>query len=92
LYEILTGSRPDRRVFAADQDTTCRNWTSSKEGAAIRGHHDRQGMKYDDVSKSWNSSHQSRGAVDDVFLAARDQGVVARHLYNSIFIFFIVDR
>jgi hypothetical protein len=25
------------------------------------GHHDRQGLRDDDASKSWNSSHPSRG-------------------------------
>jgi hypothetical protein len=40
---------------------TCHNWTSSGEGAAMLGHHDRQGLRDDDASKSWNSSHPSRG-------------------------------
>ena len=30
-------------------------------GAAMVGHHDRQGLRDDDASKSWNSSHPSRG-------------------------------
>jgi hypothetical protein len=27
------------------------------------GHHDRQGLRDDDASKSWNSSHKSRGTA-----------------------------
>ena len=61
MHDILTGSQPDGRAFSANEDLTCRNWTSSKEGTAMLGHHDRQGLKDDDVSRSWNSSHPSRG-------------------------------
>jgi hypothetical protein len=34
---------------------------SSGEGAAMLGHHDRQGLRDDDAAKSWNASHLSRG-------------------------------
>jgi hypothetical protein len=61
MHDILTGSQPDGRALSGDQDMTCRNWTSSGEGAAMLGHHDRQGLRDDDASKSWNSSHPSRG-------------------------------
>ena len=61
MHDILTGSQPDGRAFANGDDRTCRNWTSSGEGAAMVGHHDRQGLRDDDASKSWNSSHLSRG-------------------------------
>jgi Transposase DDE domain group 1 len=40
---------------------TCRNWTSSTQGAAMVGHSDRRGLRDDAASKSWNSSHPSRG-------------------------------
>jgi hypothetical protein len=50
------------RAFPADKgDTTCRNWTSGGEGSAFVGHHDRDGLRDDAASKSWNSSHPSRG-------------------------------
>jgi len=62
MHDILTGSQPDGRAFSGDQDRTCRNWTSSNEGTAMLGHHDRQGLKDDESSRSWNSSHPSRGA------------------------------
>ena len=61
MHDILTGSTPDGRTIAGDADMTCKNWTSSTEGAAMVGHHDRQGLRDDDASKSWNSSHPSRG-------------------------------
>jgi hypothetical protein len=61
MHDILTGSQPDGTAFAAGEDRTCKNWTSSGEGSAMVGHHDRQGLRDDDASKSWNSSHPSRG-------------------------------
>jgi hypothetical protein len=61
MHDILTGSQPDGRAFSGDQDRTCRNWTSSTEGTAMLGHHDRQGLRDDESSRSWNSSHPSRG-------------------------------
>ena len=61
MHDILTGSQPDGTAFAAGEDKTCKNWTSSGEGSAMVGHHDRQGLRDDDASKSWNSSHPSRG-------------------------------
>src|SRR2546425_7301109 len=61
MHDILTGSQPDGTAFAAGEDRTCGNWTKSGQGAAVVGHHDRQGLRDDDASKSWNSSHPSRG-------------------------------
>lgn len=60
-HDVLTGSQPDGTAFAAGDDKTCRNWTSSTQGSAVVGHHDRVGLRDDDASKSWNSSHGSRG-------------------------------
>jgi hypothetical protein len=60
-HDILTGSQPDGTAFAAGEDRTCGNWTKSGQGSAMVGHHDRQGLRDDDASKSWNSSHPSRG-------------------------------
>jgi hypothetical protein len=60
-HDILTGSTPDGRAFPPGEDRTCSNWTSSAQGAAMVGHHDRQGLRDDDASKSWNASHPSRG-------------------------------
>jgi hypothetical protein len=60
-HDVLTGSQPDGRAFAPGEDRTCGNWTSSTQGAAMVGHIDRKGLRDDDASKSWNSSHPSRG-------------------------------
>jgi hypothetical protein len=60
-HDILTGSTPDGRALPPGEDRTCNNWTSSTQGAAMVGHHDRMGLRDDDASKSWNSSHPSRG-------------------------------
>jgi hypothetical protein len=60
-HDVLTGSQPDGRAFAPGEDRTCRNWTSSTQGAAMVGHIDRKGLRDDAASKSWNSSHPSRG-------------------------------
>ena len=61
MHDILTGSQPDGRAFAGSEDMTCRNWTSSTTGTAMLGHHNRQGLRDDESSRSWNSSHPSRG-------------------------------
>jgi hypothetical protein len=60
-HDMLTGSQPDGTAFAAGEDRTCKNWTSSTQGSAMLGHADRKGLRDDDASKSWNSSHPSRG-------------------------------
>lgn len=60
-HDILTGSDGDGRAFPASEDRTCGNWTSSGKGAAMVGHHDRMGLRDDAPSKSWNTSHPSRG-------------------------------
>jgi hypothetical protein len=56
-HDILTGSNPDGTA----SEMTCGDWTSSGDGSAMVGHHDRMGLKDDAPSKSWNSSHPSRG-------------------------------
>lgn len=57
-HDILTGSNPDGTLAVG---MTCNDWTSSGEGSAMVGHHDRIGLREDAPSKSWNSSHASRG-------------------------------
>lgn len=60
-HDILTGSRSDGTAFPDGEDRTCRNWTSSTEGRAMVGHHDRMGLRDDEPSRSWNASHPSAG-------------------------------
>ena len=60
-HDAITGSTAEGRAFPAGEDRTCKNYTSSTQGAVMLGHIDRQGLRDDDASKSWNSSHPSRG-------------------------------
>ena len=59
-HDILTGAQADGSAFANDgKDHTCGNWTTSGEGSAQVGHHDRQGGG--PAPTSWNAAHGSRG-------------------------------
>lgn len=60
-HDILTGTQADGTAFPPDKDMTCGNWTKSGEGSAMVGHADRMGLRDDMPSKSWNTSHPSRG-------------------------------
>jgi hypothetical protein len=58
-HDMLTGSMADGTAYFPWQegDHTCSNWTSSGEGSAQVGHHDRHGGG----NTSWNAAHASRG-------------------------------
>ena len=58
MHDILTGSNAAGMLVAGK---TCNDWTSNGAGSAFVGHHDRKGLRDDAPSKSWNSSHPSRG-------------------------------
>ena len=75
-HDILTGSQPDGTAFPAGEDRTCGNWTKSGEGAAMVGHHDRIGLRDDDASRSWNSSHASRGCSDPALQSSGGAGLI----------------
>ncbi len=63
-HDILTGSNLDGTAMTGDAaTTTCGNWTSSGEGSAQVGHHDRQGGGAH--ATSWNSAHPSRGCSQE---------------------------
>lgn len=64
-HDILTGSTADGRVDTSAADTTCRNWTSSTDGSAVVGHHDRMGTDESAPMKSWNAAHATRGCSMD---------------------------
>lgn len=62
MHDILTGTQLDGSAFAGNDDRTCGNWTKSgTDGAAMVGHHDRQGLDESPPAKSWNTSHPTRG-------------------------------
>ena len=77
LHDVLTGSTPEGRATAGGTaDTTCGNWTKSGEGSAIVGHHDRQGLRDDAPSRSWNSSHGTRGCGMDALKSTGGGGLL----------------
>ena len=67
MHDILTGSTPQGQYSTAGGDTSCSGWTNSTsgEGSAIVGHHDRVGLSKDRHMVSWNSAHGSRGCGAD---------------------------
>ena len=60
-HDILTGSQPDGTAFSGADDRTCKNWTSSTQGAAMLGHSDINGPATNPTVKSWNAAHPSGG-------------------------------
>ena len=65
-HDVLTGSQPDGTAFTAGEDMTCNNWTSSSDGKARIGHHDRA---------AWNSAHDSRGCSQEQLRASGGDGL-----------------
>jgi hypothetical protein len=63
MHDILTGSQLDGTAVPGADDSTCSNWTSSGEGSALVGHHDRTGGGANPTS--WNSAHGSRGCSQE---------------------------
>ena len=74
-HDILTGSQADGTAFAGAEDRTCGDWTRSGEGSAMVGHHDREGLRDDAPSRSWNASHPSRGCGMDALRATAGAGL-----------------
>ena len=60
-HDMLTGTNADGTA----NENTCGDWTLNGEGSAMVGHHDRMGLRDDAPSKSWNSSHPSRGCSQE---------------------------
>jgi len=76
-HDILTGSQPDGTAYAAGEDMTCRNWThSGPDGAAMVGHADRQGLRDDAASRSWTTSHPSRGCTQANLVSTGGAGLL----------------
>ena len=73
-HDMLTGSRADGTAFAPQTDTTCKAWTSSNEGSAVVGHHDRVGPNAENWAKSWNFSHQSAGCSQEALVKTGGAG------------------
>lgn len=79
IHDILTGSQPDGTAFAGSEDRTCgnrtvqwgespaRRWSVTTTGSAWRD---------DAPSKSWNSSHPSRGCGVEALKATGGGGLL----------------
>lgn len=63
MHDILTGSQLDGTAYTGEGYTNCDDWTSSGEGSARVGHHDRTGGGQNPTS--WNSAHGSRGCSQE---------------------------
>jgi hypothetical protein len=75
MHDMLTGSQPDGTAFSGDKDMSCSSWTSSGEGTAMLGHHDRRGTNQPPASMSWNSSHPSRGCSQEALRSTGGAGL-----------------
>lgn len=71
-HDILTGSNADG-TFSGDD---CAGWTSSGDGAATVGHHDRMGPDTLATATSWNSAHPSRGCSQDALAQSGGAGLL----------------
>jgi hypothetical protein len=72
-HDILTGSQMDGTLATGTDDTTCANWTSSGQGSALVGHHDKQGGGAN--PNSWNSAHPSKGCSQANLVATGGDGL-----------------
>ena len=61
MHDILTGSQPDGTAFAARRRPHLRQLDEERAGRGDGRPSRPQGLRDDDASKSWNSSHPSRG-------------------------------
>lgn len=76
-HDILTGTQADGTAFPPGKDMTCGNWTKGgTEGSAMVGHGDRMGLRDDEASKSWNTSHPSRGCDAKALVATGGAGLL----------------
>ena len=71
MHDILTGSNAAGELVAGK---TCNDWTNNGPGSAFVGHHDRKGLRDDAPSKSWNSSHPSRGCSQSALRSTGGNG------------------
>lgn len=63
MHDILTGTQLDGTAFPTGDDRTCNNWTSSGDGSAMVGHHDR--FTFQTPGSPWNQAHPSRGCSQE---------------------------
>jgi hypothetical protein len=71
-HDMLTGTQLDGTAFTDGADHTCSNWSSTGDGSAQVGHHDRQGGGTNPTS--WNSAHGSKGCSQDNLVSTGGSG------------------
>nr|WP_204569936.1 hypothetical protein [Arsenicitalea aurantiaca] len=70
-HDILTGSNADGTLA---EGMTCADWTSSGDGSAMVGHHDRAGPDTLATATSWNAAHPSRGCGQEALIGTGGNG------------------
>jgi len=73
MHDILTGTALDGTAFPPGEDRTCSNWTSSGEGSAMLGHHDR--FSFTTPGSPWNTAHPSRGCSQENLVGTGGNGL-----------------
>ncbi|MEO0883800.1 MAG: hypothetical protein AAFY34_13870 [Pseudomonadota bacterium] len=73
-HDVLTGTGIDGRVVRTEDGVlTCSDWTSSDDGQAVVGHHDRVGGGQRPTH--WSSAHASRGCSQDNLRSSGGDGL-----------------
>ncbi len=73
MHDILTGTQLGGTAFPPGLDRTCNGWTSSGEGSAMLGHHDR--FSFQDPGSPWNTAHPSQGCSQEQLVATGGAGL-----------------
>jgi hypothetical protein len=73
-HDAMTGSTEDGRVFPANLNLTCNNWSSSTFGSNVLGHIDRT-PKAPPNLQSWNAAHMSRSCSQPDLVATGGNGL-----------------
>ncbi|MDE0393773.1 MAG: lectin [Gammaproteobacteria bacterium] len=73
MHDVLTGTQLDGTAFPPGDDRTCDNWTSSGDGNAMVGHHDR--FTFQTPGSPWNQAHPSQGCAQEQLVATGGAGL-----------------
>jgi hypothetical protein len=76
-HDAMTGSMADGRVFPANLNLTCNNWSSSTFGSTMLGHIDRT-PKTPANLESWNAAHMFRHSANPARAGAETFGTCSR--------------
>ena len=73
-HDAMTGSTAEGRVFPANLNLSCNNWSSSAFGSTMLGHIDRT-PKTPANLESWNAAHMSRSCAQPDLVATGGNGL-----------------